>query len=339
MQPVQTPRGAKERLAGFRNESELTELLALVSNARARSPLALTATMPPRDSSADAPVTKHQAASTPDPVAMNRNHIFTAYLKFESDMVQLSDQQSEIQKLLFGEDWSAIIDRPSTQGIYRVAEQAIANLIRLAQQRFAPSGIMLEISQTEVLEKLGMTRWHDEHHRPSRRTDINKARPGPPVDLDKIWTYLENTYGGSAGTETAHRQNAEFIVKEFNLNGQSEIKRTASSVSCYRRMYASRKEYGSEAGRYDFGYSARDWIFRLFKGLACVFEWAELDQLSIDLAPSRHRICDYDFTFKPRDRVSFPGLDLVFFKEQLEFKFSHSAAEKLMLYLGTYGQS
>lgn len=148
---------------------------------------------------------------------MNRNHIFTAYLKFESDMVQLSDQQSEIQKLLFGEDWSAIIDRPSTQGIYRVAEQAIANLIRLAQQRFAPSGIMLEISQTEVLEKLGMTRWHDEHHRPSRRTDINKARPVPPVDLDKIWTYLENTYGGSAGTETAHRQNAEFIVKEFNL--------------------------------------------------------------------------------------------------------------------------
>lgn len=116
------------------------------------------------------------------------------------------------------------------------------------------------------------------------------------------------------------------------------MKRTASSVSCFRRAWATKKDYGPNVGRYDFGYGTRDDLCKLFTGLACAFEWAGMDQLSIELAPRRHTICDYDFTFKPRERATFTGLDIVFFKEQMEFKFAHSAAEKLMLYLGTYGQ-
>lgn len=330
MQPQKTPRSATTVRAGFRNEAEMDELLDLVTSSRSRRAL-------PAAIAAPAP----EPEPEPVPVPKSRNDIFTAYLQFERDLCRLSADQGHLQKLVFGEDWPTIVDHPSTQGIYRVAQQAITNLIQIARHRFAPAGVVLDISQHEVLEAVGMSRWSEDYHRdlrPSRRSEQSEVEPTPPVDLDKIWKYLEGTYGGDAGIERAHRQTANFIIKEFKLGGDTEIKRTASSVSCFRRIYASKKYYGPDVGRYDFGHSSRDWLLELFRSLACAFEWTEMDQLSIELAPARHRICNYDFTFKPRDRHSFTGLDIVFFKEQMEFKFSHAAAEKLMLYLGTYGQ-
>jgi hypothetical protein len=332
MQPQKTPRSANALQSGFRNEGELDELLDLVTTARSRrtAPTALPAPAPP-------PV----AAQEPDPVPApkSRNDIFTAYLQFERDLSRMSAEQGHLQKLLFGEDWSIIVDHPSTQGIYRVAEKAITNLVQIARQRFAPAGVVLDISQHEVLEATGMSRWSEEYHRPSRRADRSEAESVPPVDLDKLWNYLEATYGGDAGIQRAHRQNANLIIKEFRLDSETEMKRTASAVSCFRRIYTTKKDYGRDIGRYDFGHSSRDWLLELFKGLACAFEWTEMDQLSIELAPARHGICNYDFSFKPRDRHSFNGLEIIFFKEQMEFKFSHAAAEKLMLYLGTFGQA
>lgn len=293
-----------------------------------------TASARPRVASPTAPAAAPQPE--PEPKPKSRNDIFTAYLKFEHDLGDLCTAQETMQKLLFGEDWWPIVDSPSTQGIYRVTDHAISNLIRLAQLRFATSGVTLEINHSETLEAVGMQRWRDEYDRRNRRSDTTVI---PPVDLDKLWAHLEATYGGEAGIETSHRQNVQLIIKELRLDGETEMKRTASSVSCFRRLWATKKDYGPNVGRYDFGYSSRDDLLKLFKGLACAFEWAGMDQLSIELAPARHQICDYDFTFKPRERVSFTGLEIIFFKEQFEFKLSHLAAEKLMLYLGTYGQS
>lgn len=291
---------------------------------------------PPQPARPTTPELAPEPAPVAEPQPKSRNDIFTAYLKFERDLAQLSAEQGHLQKSVFGEDWPTIVDCPSTQGIYRVAEQAISNLIRIAQQRFAPAGVTLDISKHEALEAVGMGRWSEEYHQQNRRSEGECV---PPVDLDKLWSYLEGTYGGDAGIERAHRQNAAFLIKEFKLDNEAEMKRTASHVSCFRRIYVRKVDYGPNIGRYDWGHSSRDWLLQLFKGLACAFEWAEMDQLSIELAPARHGICNYDFAFKPRDRHSFTGLDLVFFKEQMEFKWSHPAAEKLMLYLGTYGQS
>lgn len=310
------------------------ELIALVSAARPR-----TATTVAAPAALPAPAPAALPVPEPVPAPKSRNEIFTAYLQFERDLSRMTAEQGHLQKLLFGEDWSTIVDHPSTQGIYCVAEKAITNLIQVARRRFAPAGVVLDINQHEVLEATGMSRWSEEYHRPSRRGERSETESAPPVDLDKLWAYLEGTYGGDAGIQRAHRQTAKFIINAFRLDGDTEIKRTASSVSCFRRIYATKKDYGLDIGRYDFGHSSRDWLLDLFRSLACAFEWTEMDQLSIELAPARHGICNYDFTFKPRDRHNFTGLDIVFFKEQMEFKFSHAAAEKLMLYLGTFGQS
>jgi len=323
MQPQKIPGSAPTLRLGFRNEAEVDELLDLVTSARSRraQPEVLPAPSP--------------AAPEPVPVPKSRNDIFSAYLQFETDLADLCAAQGTMQKLLFGDDWNTIVDSPSTQGIYRVAESAISNLIRLAQNRFSQPGVTLDINQHQILETLGMDRWRDEYDRRNRRSEATVI---PPVDLDRLWAHLKESYGGDAGVERSHRQNAQFIIKELRLDGESEMKRTASSVSCFRRAWATKKDYGPNVGRYDFGYGTRDDLCKLFTGLACAFEWAGMDQLSVELAPRRHTICDHDFTFKPRERASFTGLDIVFFKEQMEFKFAHSAAERLMLYLGTYGQ-
>ena len=75
---------------------------------------------------------------------------------------------------------------------------------------------MLDISQTEALEAVGMNRWSEEYHRMNRRSETEFV---PPVDLDKLWHYLQSTYGGNSGIERAQRQNATFIIKELNLDG------------------------------------------------------------------------------------------------------------------------
>lgn len=310
----------------FSREFDLADLLALVPAAtpKAAVPLAV-------------PVTQPVAEPEPEPESSKSlNDIFANYLKYEKDIRALTIAQGVSQKLLFGSDWTTIVDSLSTQGIYRVANQAVSNLIRLAQSRFAPTGGRLDICEFEVLEAVGMKNWRDEYDRQNRRSETEVM---PPVDLDKIWAYLEATYAGDAGIETAHTQNAQFIIKEFRLDGDAEMKRTSSSVSCFLRLWAKKLDYGSNKGMYEIGsYNTRDELIKLFKGLAIVFEWAEMDQLSIELAPARHRIGDYNFVFKPRDRASFTGLDIVYFKEQWEWKWSHAAADKLMLYLGTYGQ-
>jgi hypothetical protein len=298
MQPQQTPRNSNTLRSGFRNEAELDELLDLVVTSRRRPTPAVKAAAAPAPE------------PDPEPAPKSLNDIFSAYLRFEDDLGALCAAQGSIQKLLFGADWSPIVDSPSTMGIYRLAESAITNMVRLAQNRFAPPGIALEINQHDALKAVGMDRWREEYDRINRRSDSTVI---PPVDLDKLWAHLEATYGGDAGIELSHRQNGQTIIRV--------------------------KEYGSNSGRYEPHYSYRECLLKLFKALASAFEWAEMDQLSIELAPARHQICDYDFSYKPRERVTFTGLEVVFFKEKFEFKFSHQAAEKLMLYLGTYGQA
>ena len=323
MQPQQSPRKSNTiSRTGLRNDSDLTELLGLA------------AATPRLASSAATFAPAPQPVPAPQPKSLN--DIFTSYLKFEHDLGDLCAAQGTMQKLLFGEDWRPIVDSPSTQGIYRVATAAIGSLIQLAQKRFAPTGGKLEINPSETLQAVGMDRWADEYDRRNRRSESSVI---PPVDLDKLWAHLEANYGGDAGIETSHRQNAQFIIKKLRLDGDTEMKRTASSVSCFMHFYGKIITYGSNSGRYESGHGDRSDLVRLFEGLACAFEWAELDQLSIELAPNRHGMCEYGFNFKPREKICFTGMEIVLFKEKWEVKFSKATAEKLMLYLGTYGQS
>lgn len=130
MHPQKTPRDTNMLCSGFRNEAELDELPSLVTSAR---------------SPCTQPAAVAAPAPAPEPVPKSRNDIFTAYLQFERDLRRLLSDLGPLQKLVFSEDWPSIVDHPSTQRIYRLAQQAITNLIQIARKRFAPAGVVLDI--------------------------------------------------------------------------------------------------------------------------------------------------------------------------------------------------
>lgn len=335
MQAQHSARTAKKR-PGLPSHSDITELLALAAAAPRFATLPLAE--PPRTAPAPAPAHTSPVVVDAPPALKSMNDIFTSYVKYEKDLKALTAQQNEIHKQLFGEEWVSIIDTPSTQGIYRIAESAIVKLIDIAQKRFAPPGGILEISQCAVLESTGQRHWRDDYD-----YDRNAHRSGgpikPPVDLDKIWAHLVSTYEGDAGVQTFHKQNAQLIIQAFGMNRDANVKRTSKALQCTMSVYGELKTYGRNQGLYEVSYHSRDRSISLFKALALAFEWAEMDQLSIELTPARHRLTHYEFAYKPREKHTFTGLEIVFFKTEWQFKFGHSVAEKLMLYLGTFGEA
>lgn len=304
---------------GFRNDSELDMLLNLAATTVRPS-------LPPQPEVAVEDV-------NPEVQVTSLNDLFTSHLNFEHELQELCGAQHTMQKLLFGDDWRPIVDSFATQSIQSVTRQAISQLIGLAEKRFAITGGTLTIDHHDTLNAAGLGHWEDQYERRNRR--VNETTP--TVDLDKLWAYLTAKYAGEAGVEESHRQNARFLIKKLQLDG--EVKRTASSVSCSLRVYSRIIEYGSNAGRYNLGYSNSGEERKVFTSLACVFEWAGLDQLAIELAPCRHTIGDYNFDFKPREKVSFTGMEVIFFKDKWELKFAHATAEKLMQYLGMFGEN
>lgn len=275
-------------------------------------------------------------AKQPEPVVVEPprpklNDIFTRFTQATSDIDRIASVQQEFERSLLG---SSLTDTPRQQDLRDIAQKAVNSLVCRAERQFAPSGGTLSISRSEVLEATGQDDW-DEDYR--RHRYIEKKDVKVPVDLDKIWAYLEKKYGGDGGKIAGFRQMAEIVIDAFRLRDKDAVNRTSSAVVISRRVWGEKKEYGPNRGLYELHYNYRDSMNTLFRALMCFAEEAELDALAIALQPSRHQITGYDFAYAPRNKVTFPGLDIVMFKEKWEFRFSHDVAEKLLVFIGEYG--
>lgn len=284
-----------------------------------------------------ATVTAHQvedvADITAEPVKRSLNDLYTNYLAFEANLDAMVRAQVKLEHELFGEGWRSTIDAPSTQGIQRIAAAAVERLITLAEHRFAPASSTLSIDRYEVLKATGQSEWDRDFH---RRHWEKKEVVTVPVDLDVLWKYLEKTYGGDAGANASYRQQAKIIIDCFQLGKDDSIKRTASSVSLSMRVYSQKKDYGQNNGKYEVGSYSND-LCKRFMALSCIFEWCGLDELALALRVTHHPMAGYSFGFAAREKHSFPGLDVVTFKDKWEFKVRHDVAEALQRFLGEFG--
>lgn len=259
------------------------------------------------------------------------NAVFTRYKQFVTDLGATVGRQQALERSLFGSSLTKDVDTVCVGDIGRLA---VEHLVRRARREFAPTGTTLEIKTFDVLEATGQADWEEKFR--DRRWRKENPDAMPELDLDRIWHYLENTYGGENGRKAGLRQQAKLIVKEFNLGEDAELKRTSSHVSCFLRVWSETCDYGEGKGRYRASYQSGQRLSDLFRALACFAEYAELDALSIQLAPSRHQIGDHYTYYDLRQKHTFPGLEIVFFKSKWEYKFSHDVAEKLMLFLGEF---
>ena len=132
------------------------------------------------------------AAPAAEPTPPTFNDVFASYLAYESGVQAILKQHCVLEKQLFGRTFT---ETPRTEGIERIAAHAIDNLIRHAQEKFKSLGGTLEINSQEVLEAVGCERWtrdcSDRIHRKNEEVQV-------PVDLDKIWAYLEKTFEATA---------------------------------------------------------------------------------------------------------------------------------------------
>lgn len=267
------------------------------------------------------------------PAKKSYNAIFDRYLQCQSEISAVIQRQKYFEQGLFGDHFT---DDVGMKSITDIGKKAIRALIRKAQSQFAPPGGTLEINEYDVLEATGQSGWERDYQDRRWRDRTGDEEVKLKLDLDKLWLHLESTYGGDSGKVLGLKQQAQVIVSELGLKHRPEMKRTSSYVACFRRTYSEKQDYGSHKGMYHAGFHSRETIAALCRGLQCFAEWAELDGLSISLSSARNLLGDYNHYYNLRDKVSFPGLEIVFFKDKWEWRFSHDVAEKLMLFLGEF---
>jgi cell division septum initiation protein DivIVA len=328
--PQQATATSSRRVNRGYDAHEIDELLDLATRAR---PMAPTTTAATPVLVAALPSANDDAGHAPK----SRNDIFKRYAAYEAAISAASAAQASAEREAFG---YSLTSRPRTDGIEEIAKNAISMMVHEAQKQFSNRYTSLSIRTSDVLAATGQENWQQALQQvPSRlhrgmQPPPVVTRPEVPVDLDKIWTYLEKTYGGEAGQIALYKQLAPLLINRLHLNDK-DMRRTASAVIAYQNIRSTTASFGAKTGPYKL-YERSD-VNVVFDALSHVFEWAGQDALSLALKPDRHKIGDYEFKFDSREKFCFPGLDIVFFKDSIDWKFGHEAAAKLQLFLGEFG--
>lgn len=317
MQPQQAPIGARTgRRTGFASPGELDDLLDLATS----STSSRTA---PQSAS---PIAALPEPAPPAPMPTSRNDLFESYREYQKKIAAIAIEMRNIEAHLFGDHWDSVINTPETKSPGDIAYLAIENLIKQAEKQYAPPGGTLTIERSDVFRALGL----DER---SHWRFIDRDAP-LPFDLARMHTYLADAYGGDAGQTAAYKQAAAELIKFFRFDDSEAVATSKRHVACTVRVWSNHKDYAPK-GTLEVSYNEHQRISRAFQALACAMAWAERPDLQAAL--SRAAIAGYCFTFKSRQRETFPGLGIVAFKEKWIFEFDHQVAEKLRLFLGQYG--
>ncbi len=207
----------------------------------------------------------------------------------------------------------------TTRELQSFCRSLASGVVNRARREFAPQGSRLDIQD------------HDEHERTGLDIDAD-LKAGRIPDIDGLWASLTARYGGNGGADLAYQQAAQRIVNGFGLNRKREIKKSASAV-ILRKHVGSEACFGRSARR--VGYYSQQSTADCLTGLATFAAKAGHHVLANCL----NRFNLHQLEYHYREKECYPGLDIVFFKDAWEFKFSHQVADDLMLFIGEYGEA
>jgi hypothetical protein len=191
-------------------------------------------------------------------------------------------------------------------------------VIHAAEEAFGPPGGGLKIKRHDYQEKF--------------LRDI----PASEFDPAALWEALEADYGGDAGVEAGHRQAAERVIRFFDLCDQCEIRRKKGRVVLSVDVYLDdfSRRYGEN--RLTIGRA-----YEMSSGLASLQDCAEAagaEWLAAGAAQLRGRLSGPGFTeIQSRERLHYPGFDVVTYLKRFEFQLEADEAAKLQAFLGRYG--
>jgi len=307
-------RACLSRRTAFASTDELDDLLGLATSTNSGREV---------QQPAMAPIVV-PAAPVPAPMPTSLNELFDYYRNYQEKIVALAVDLRKIEAHLFGEHWDTVINTPETKASVDIAYLAMENLIKQAEQMYAPPGGALAINRAEVWRALGI-----DERRHWRGVDRDAS---VPFDLARLHAHLADTYAGDAGETAAYRQQAAELIKFFRFVDSGAMATSKRHVACTVPIYSRHKDYAPK-GTLEVSHNER--IGKSFQALACAMAWAGLKDLQSGL--SRTELTGYCFTFKSRHREVFPGLSIVLYKDKWTFEFDHKVAEQLRLFLGQYG--
>lgn len=202
------------------------------------------------------------------------------------------------------------------------ARDMVSRLVWLAVESFSPRGFRLEIDSKPYL---------NEYVEGGENNDAYLSFS--PVAL---WRRLESEYANNTGQETAHRQTAERLVKEFNIQRDAPVNVKAGCLVL--DVPVRLDDFHKKFGRNRLTYHDQEQIRRVLIGLEGFIAWTGDDTSRLLLKTWAQGLVrrEYEIVSKKRTEIA-TGLWLTTYFNRFEFRFSPALGEQLTAFLGLYG--
>jgi hypothetical protein len=238
---------------------------------------------------------------------------------------ELKTQESAILEEIGRESFWGVFEPDAHkvhQELKEKAREMVSRLVWLAVESFSPRGFRLEIDSKPYL---------NEYVEGGENQDAYLTFS--PVAL---WRRLASEYANDTGQETAHRQTAERLVKEFNIrrNAPVNVKAGCLVLDVLVRLDDFHKKFG----RNRLNYHDQEQIRHILIGLEGFIAWTGDDTSRLLLKTWAQGVVRTDYEVVSRKKAEIAtGLWLTTYFNRFEFRFSHALGEQLTAFLGLYG--
>jgi hypothetical protein len=250
----------------------------------------------------------------------------------ERQSAELSTVISAEQSILGGEyrhqTSHTRLNRNDLSVLYELTYALTDRLRDLACQTFAPAqSVPLEIDADGLWQQVFDTE------------DVTRNTFDPDaVDFERAWQWAASNYGGERGHMLAFQAAAQGLITAFRLDRQQTVETKAGRMVLRINVWMDdfwKKHYG----RSKLDYRCKDRLNDALTHLASFALWAQDLGLKHDLDRYASRMYSED-DITSRERISFGDdeeLGLITYQTNFEFRFAPSLAEKLQVFIATFG--
>lgn len=198
-----------------------------------------------------------------------------------------------------------------------VAKSIFRQLIRIAEERFAPPGAKLSIANEEFKRNY---------------LDPYLFSSGDPRKFDPValWDALDARFGAGQGAELAYRQAARKLGSFFGLHSAQPIERRGGWV-IIRRSVCLDAFFGS------YSYNFREDLTALVPAVLAFAAWGKEDEFGAGFAAWASEVGKCNRKVQSRERFGLgPRAEVVTYKSQVEFRFDAALAGQLQVFASRY---
>lgn len=156
------------------------------------------------------------------------------------------------------------------------------------------------------------------------------------ADIARAWAYIEKTYGGEAGQETAVRLAVSQIKRAFDIEPNAPVEIVAGRVVLRMSVYID--SFEKKYGRTELSYASREAVCRAIAALLDLARLQELHALATDLNRMLVHFQNKRMTLVSRERFSLGDEDeltIITYQSNIEFRLSPAFAQSMQILMAS----